>query len=178
VGPAPLSPLFTILFGMGTVLIIVFVFLPLLDSAYVSRQKTLLWAVESPVQRLQQELTVKFPGGKPVEQGAKENQEKLVNSLKAAQSQYEKEKQALDESLERAQIHAALAGFWYRWGMLVGYVLLAIGSIGYLHPRQPTTRRVVGAVIICAQVILIFFAFGFLSFFNTNVATGLPGKAF
>ena len=49
--------------------------------------------------------------------------------------------------------------YWYRWGMLLGFILLALGSLGYLQPEQPTIRRVVGAIVLVAMVLLIFLLF-------------------
>jgi hypothetical protein len=182
-----LGPLFTALFAAGTVLIIIFVFLPILDFSRISWEIARKTAAHQPVDQAQRELNVlkakmnknpiqkiDEPAGKDGDKDGKKDEkdakgkraelEKLQKKLDEAQKDYDKELPNFDNAIDSAQIHAQLAQYPYKWGMFAGYLILAIGSIGYLHPGQNTTRRVVGGVIICAQVVLIFWVFAVLSF--------------
>jgi hypothetical protein len=40
--------------------------------------------------------------------------------------------------------------------MMIGFLFLAAAALGYLTPNQPPIRRVVGAIVIVAEVLLIF----------------------
>jgi hypothetical protein len=186
-----LSPLFTALFAAGTVLIIIFVFLPILDLSRISWEEGRKSAASQPVNQAHREVNalqkkrlnkkqdfdeqpVKNPDKGPKkdekeEKGKKAELEKLEKRVEEAQKDYDRELPNLENNIESARNHAALAQYPYKWGMFAGYLLLAIGSIGYLHPGQNTTRRVVGGVIICAQVVLIFWVFGVISFGTTMV---------
>jgi hypothetical protein len=44
---------------------------------------------------------------------------------------------------------------WYLWGLLFATIMLMLGGIGYLSPKQGTWRRVVGAITIAAIVLMI-----------------------
>jgi hypothetical protein len=44
---------------------------------------------------------------------------------------------------------------WYLWGLLFATILLMLGGIGYLSPKQGTWRRVVGAITVAAIVLMI-----------------------
>ena len=45
------------------------------------------------------------------------------------------------------------------WGMMFGFVALSVASIGFLSPSQTRVRRVVGAIVISAMLLLVFIAF-------------------
>ena len=45
--------------------------------------------------------------------------------------------------------------------MMAGFLFLAVAALGYLSPKQPPIRRVVGAVVIVAEVLLVFIKFVF-----------------
>ena len=49
--------------------------------------------------------------------------------------------------------------YWYEWGMMWGFLFLGYASLGYLTPNQPTIRRVVGSIVLCAMILLIFIRF-------------------
>ena len=67
----------------------------------------------------------------------KEYQEKA----KAAAQDVPQRLTALEADLEAAQIAQRRATYWYQYGRMLGFVLLAFGSLGYLNPRQPLIRR-------------------------------------
>jgi hypothetical protein len=45
--------------------------------------------------------------------------------------------------------------WWYTVGLLFATILLMLGAIGYLSPKQPTLRRVVGAITIGAIILMV-----------------------
>jgi hypothetical protein len=192
-GP-PFGFLFNWLFGIGTVAIIVFIFLPILDAARTRQQHDMAHAAKLPVKQAERELNLllnrpqksDFPvGGKTTvaippgttkdspppkqETPRADDLDKAEKKLQEAQKQYEKDVVQWQDAADRAQNHSMLMVYWYLWGMFAGYLLLAIGAIGYLHPRQPTTRRVVGAIIICIQVLFVFLIFAGVNFFATSL---------
>jgi hypothetical protein len=67
-----------------------------------------------------------------------------------------KQKERLQDDVEELTVSADRSGYWYTWGMLLGFLFLAFAALGYLNPAQPTIRRVVGAIVIVAEVLLIF----------------------
>jgi hypothetical protein len=55
----------------------------------------------------------------------------------------------------QSETSAASRRWWYLWGLLFGTIMLMLGGIGYLSPRQGTWRRVVGAITVAAIVLMI-----------------------
>ena len=65
----------------------------------------------------------------------------------------------LQDKVDEARESAKTWRYWYDWGMMWGFLFLALAALGYLTPQQPTIRRVVGAIIFCAMMLLIFTRF-------------------
>ena len=106
----------TILFGAGTLLVIVFVFLPVIDQAKVARA-----------------------------------QARVRDDAGAAQ-----DKAAAPKEVRDAESAAQLAHYWYDWGLLVGFLLLAGGSLGYLGSPNSPIKRVLGCIILAGQLLFVF----------------------
>jgi hypothetical protein len=173
VGPPPLPQrrpaeggqlmaIFTWCFGIGAWLVIIFLFLPLIDQAKVVQRRAAVREGDRRAQRKDEELTRKarektpFP---PENKDEAKNEEFKRSQRDRERKQWENEKAELQELVDRAEYRAQVSYYWYEWGMLAGYLILAVGAIGFLHPSQTTTRRVVGGVVIAAQVLLVFVAF-------------------
>ncbi|HEV3255332.1 MAG TPA: hypothetical protein VG013_00500 [Gemmataceae bacterium] len=135
----------TFLFGIGAVLVIVYLFYPLIDQAKETRAQA---QIEAGDRRLAESLQ----GDKGSGDDAKKKTE-----------DWEKKKKELQKDVDDLRVSNRRAIYWYMWGMMLGFLCLAIAAIGYLSPRQTTTRRVVGSIIICAEVVLIFMTFVFSS---------------
>jgi ribosomal protein S27AE len=90
----------TACFALGSLLVLLFVFLPLLDLAKAAR------------------LTAK-----PRE-----------DALAAAQG----------------------AAYGYLWGLFAGFVLAGLGALGFLNSAASPVRRVLGAVVLGGQLLLVF----------------------
>jgi hypothetical protein len=157
-GPGPFEKLWTWLkgvadlptwlFGSGAFLVIVYLFFPLIDQAKVSRREASLIAGDVRQARLDDELKKK-------ENASAEDKDRRKKSREA----WEKEKSYLEEDLEAAQIGQRRALYWYRYFTMLGFILLAFGSLGYLKPGQPLIRRILGCIVLAAILLSIFNAF-------------------
>jgi hypothetical protein len=139
----------TLLFGAGAFLVILFLFFPLIDQAKVNRRQGALQEGEQRELRRDREFNEKKAKGDKVDEEARKKQREA----------WEKEKINLQDDIEDAKISTLRAPYWYRWGMMFGFLLLAVAALGYLSPGQPTIRRVTGCIVIVAEVLLIFVVF-------------------
>jgi hypothetical protein len=64
-------------------------------------------------------------------------------------------KQYLMVDQTQAETSAAGRRVWYLWGLLFATIMLMLGAIGYLSPKQGMWRRVIGVVTVAAIVLLI-----------------------
>lgn len=64
-------------------------------------------------------------------------------------------KQYLMVDQTTTETSAAGRRWWYVWGLLFGTIMLMLGGIGYLSPKQGVYRRVVGAITVAAIVLMI-----------------------
>jgi hypothetical protein len=138
----------TWLFGAGALLVIVFLFLPLIDQAKIASRQAAVSAGELREARLERALLEKkdrTPDDEEIRRKGREH--------------WRKEKESLQEAVEETRINDQRAPYWHRWGMLAGFLLLAGAALGYLRPEQPTIRRVVGSIVILSEVVLIFIVF-------------------
>ena len=142
----------TWMFGFGAFLVIVFLFFPLINQAKVARAKAAIQAGQLREDRLERELKQKMQDKKDVTPADEELRKK-------ARESWVKQKQRLEDDAEELNNDAAQSGYGYTWGMMFGFLFLAAAALGYLNPSQPTIRRVVGAIVIVAEVLLIFLRF-------------------
>ncbi len=77
---------------------------------------------------------------------------------------WEKEKSDLEEDVADAELAQQRGLYWYRYGMLLGALLTAVGAFGYLRPQQFLIRRILGAVVLAALVLIVFNSFGQIGF--------------
>ena len=156
----------TWLFGLGAFFTIICLFFPLLDSAKVDRRRVKVEAGDRRETRLN-DLQRKRQGGQGG-QGDQAQAEKEDKARKDANKKWlEVEKPKLQEEVDDAMDSARTWRYWYDWGMMWGFLFLAFAALGYLTPTQPTIRRVVGSILICAMMLLIFIRF--------VLASGLKG---
>lgn len=152
----------TWLFGAGAVLVIIFLFFPLLDQAKIAGRTAPITAGDRRQDRLDQELEKKKKGKEDSKLDAEERERKK------ARDEWERTKQELMVGVDEAQQSFRAANYWYLWGMLFGFLCLALASLGFLTPQQTPSRRIVGGVVICGQMLLIFFAFVIVSIVSTR----------
>jgi hypothetical protein len=138
----------TWMFGIGAFLVIVFLFFPLINQAKVARAKAAVQAGQLREDRMERELKQK----KEVSPADEELRKK-------ARESWAKQKDRLQEDADELGLDARQSEYWYTWGMMFGFLFLAAAALAYLNPAQPTIRRVVGAIVIIAEVLLIFIKF-------------------
>jgi hypothetical protein len=130
----------TVLFTLGALLVILFLFLPVIDQTAITRQRALIKTEQRDRERRGMKGDLGGDGGS-----------------------WDKRKASLDSDLDEARTAAERSHYGYSIGSMFGFLLLAGGSIGYLAPSQSTPRKVVGAVVICAQMVLVFVIYFIMS---------------
>ncbi len=55
-----------------------------------------------------------------------------------------------------AETNAQMARYWYDWGLLFGFLLLAGGSLGFLGSPNSQIKRVLGCIVLAGQILLVF----------------------
>jgi len=181
---SPINTLFTILFAVGASLAVVFVFLPLLDQTRVSARKAAISAGDQRIKRMDKGDTPAEPpfGLRPPDLPPEKDADKKDKDAqtpaekpgeltpaekKKRRDEWAKEKKDLEERAEDAATFGQQAMHYYTWGVLFGFLLLAVGGVGFLGPGQPVARKVVGAVVLCALVVVIFLYYYFVFVTNT-----------
>lgn len=144
----------TWLFAIGAFLVIAFLFFPLINQAKVGRAKAALDAGQLKEDRLERELKQKIDEGKNITPADEELRKKVRQT-------WIKEKASLKDDAEELSLEARRSDYWYIWGMMLGFMILAAAALAYLNPMQPPIRRVVGAIVIVAEVLLIFLKYLF-----------------
>ena len=160
-----------ILFGVGAVIVILFLFLPLTDFARAVGKQAAIDQGEARQKRKEGRSARKEPEAiKDEVDDGKKTPDKEAKSAKEVAEKWAKEKKQLQEDKEDAQYGAMRKQSFYTWGMLFGFIILAVASILFLTPGQPRVRRVVGAVVITTQMLLVFFTFLVRSSIMASVA--------
>jgi hypothetical protein len=160
--------LFSLLFALGAVLVVVFLFLPLVDQARVLHESAEIDKGERKLRVAEGRLEDRPAGPRdkdkvvvpPEKDKGKEGEtdrerERLAERRKA----WEKQKRELQEKVEDLRADARQSALAYTWGMMAGFLCLAVGSVGFLGPQLGRARRVVGGVVLCVMIVLIFFAY-------------------
>lgn len=148
----------TVLFAFGAFLTIVYLFMPLISVASESR-------ADGAVDQLEQEAKVearkKLPKGKtnPRELTPEEATAYQAELVKINEKYQPKITEAKD-SVEDAKISRKRSLWFDRYGMMFGFIFLMFGSLGYLLNPEPGIRRIVGAIVLLGQLIIIFLVFG------------------
>jgi hypothetical protein len=142
------ADVFNYFFAAGALLVILFVFLPLIDHAGVLRAETRIKVGDQEQTRLDRQL---FKADSPP---TSDQRKQRADDKKA----WETKKDKLEDDLADAQSSLGFNQYWYIWGMLLGFVALAIGAIGYLS-EPARIKRVVGSIVICAMLLLVFITF-------------------
>jgi hypothetical protein len=140
----------TWLFGLGAFFVILFLFLPLIDYSKKNRARGALDLGNQREKRRDEEYKKnKNPSSR--EKADREEEQK----------DWDKERTRLEAEHSDAGAKAAMSEYWYTWGMMFGFLLLGGAALGYLDPAQPPIRRVVGAVVLVGEVLLIFLRYVF-----------------
>lgn len=139
----------TWLFGIGAFLVILFLFFPLINQAKLARAKAAIQAGQLRDDRMERELKQKIQDKKDVGIADEELRKK-------AREAWTKQKERMQADLDELELDVKQSDYGYTWGMMFGFLFLAAAALGYLTPTQPPIRRVVGSIVIVAEVLLIF----------------------
>ncbi len=145
------SDLFSWLFGLGAVLVVTFLFLPIIDQMHLLRRSAYIQARDAREALADRKLDETDKSGKPNVPESAERRRR-----RETREDWLKQKTDLDAEIEEMRFDGRQNNYLYAWGMLVGFLLLAIAAIGFVNPRQTTVRRVLGCIIISAELLLIF----------------------
>jgi len=140
-----MGDLFTWVFGLGALLVVFFTFMPVLDAQSLARHQGKISGGELEQSRLDRELS-----------DAKSPDAKRLQERKDLKEKWDKQKKELDVGLQEKRIGNARSHYWYTWGLLLGFLALAVAALGYMTPGQTPVRRVTGSIVICGLVLLIF----------------------
>src|SRR4029079_1515790 len=69
------------------------------------------------------------------------------------------DKDKADENVSYEVVSNKRAKWMERYGMMFGFLFLMAGSIGYMMPTQTGMRRILGTIVLAAQVLIIFIIF-------------------
>jgi hypothetical protein len=167
-GPRVLDVLFTGLYAVGASFVILFLFLPLIDRTDEQRIRAAISEGELRQRRLDRQSEEGRKDGvvEKVREGDKDDADR--------RKKWEQEKQSLEDKVEQARITATRSFYYYTWGMLIGFLILAFASAGYVAAGSTPVRRVLGAVTLIVQVLLIFLIYFFAGYAGLTMRVVSP----
>jgi hypothetical protein len=134
----------TLFFGFGSFLVIVFLFLPIIGSAGVQR-------AQGHVEELELEWRTK--------ERKMRKEKKSDEEIGKAREEFFKGKEELEDDVQQTTIDNKQALWYERYGMMFGFLFLMAGSLGFLMPGHTVFRRILGTVVLGAQILIIFMVF-------------------
>ncbi len=137
----------TLLFGFGAFLVIVFLFQPIIGVAAVGRAEgtrermDLEWGAQ--MRKLQKD-------------------KKTPEDIEAAREKFFKDndRDRADDNVGYERVSSKRSRWFEMYGMMFGFLFLMAGCLGYMTPDQITVRRILGSVVLGAQMLIIFLVFG------------------
>ena len=137
-------------FGVGLILVLIFTLFPVIDFTKV------------------QSLSGDLQNGRVLHERKSAELRKAKDfkneHLEDENKRWEKEREDLETREIKARAAAASWRYWYSWGILFGFVVLAVASLGFLRSETSRIRRVVGSIVLVAQILLMFLMFAAQSF--------------
>jgi len=124
----------TVIFGAGVFLTLLFLFMPLVDSAAVLSRNADIQRERASFNRLK-------------------DSDKTATKREAHQEELKR----LNERLEDTQISQNKWVWWYRWGMMFAFLVLSAGCLAYMGPTQATYRRILGVVVLAGLLLSIVY---------------------
>jgi predicted Zn finger-like uncharacterized protein len=131
----------TILFGIGAFFVLIHLFMPFVAKAKVERRQGLLQEEQFDHEAALKKLKEK-PG----------NEEKI----KTAEENWAKRRDDLNADIKYAEFAGMRSGYLDRYGMLFGFVVLMIGSLGMMRSESGLVKRIFGAFVLGVQMLLVF----------------------
>ncbi len=131
----------TILFGIGAFFILTFLFFPLIGKAKHERRVGAL-----AEEKLDMEVDIR----KLREKSG--NEEKI----KKIEEEWTKRQLVLEADIRYAEISNQRSGYFDRYGVLFGFVVLMVGSLGMVRGETHLVKRIFGAAVLGFQMLLVF----------------------
>jgi hypothetical protein len=183
--PPPMSPngsppaetrvldvLFTGLYALGACFIILFLFLPLLDRANAVKKSTEIDTgqikqdrIKRDREREDRERMENLASGKVAGASDKDLVERQKEDIKRAQ-QWSDTRGNLTDDVRQMEASARSNYYFYLWGMLFGFLILAFASAGFVAAGSTPTRRLLGILTLLIEVLVVF-----VIFFSANIYT-------
>ena len=152
---------FTFLFAFGSFLVVLFFFLPVIDREGAARVRDRIAIGDSNQARLDNRLFKrqnKGVGLDPIDVPAQPD-DAALRRRKNDRAEWEKTRDRLEEEAEEAHNNAMARVYFYTWGIMFGFLILAMASVGFLSFGPTNPRRIFGGIIITAEILLIFAAY-------------------
>jgi predicted Zn finger-like uncharacterized protein len=131
----------TAVFGLGAFLVLSMMFMPLVGKAKVERRTGLLqeeqFDHEAEIRKLREK-----PG----------NETKIVEAEEA----WKKRRESLEAEIKHAEFANSRSGYTDRYGLLLGFILMMVGSLRLMRTGEGLVKRIFGAVVLGAQMLLVF----------------------
>jgi predicted Zn finger-like uncharacterized protein len=143
----------TILFGLGTFFVIWFTFMEPIGEAATARANA---AMDKLKLERDQKIKKLLPKGKKEHELGEDERKKFQEDSKKINDDYEKQLETAQEDAADTRISNIRSAWYDRYGQLLGFVLLAFGSIGYLRTEQPLVMKIVSAVVLGLMLLMIF----------------------
>ncbi len=141
----------TWLFGTSLIIIVLCLFCPFLDKEKIARREAKRDAGTREHARHMQELNNRLNDEKTEDS----DKEKIKKDIKAADKKWkETEQPKLDDEVAEASETAKSWGYWYYWGMMWGFLLLAFACLGSFRAEYPPVRRLIACIVLCALLLL------------------------
>jgi hypothetical protein len=136
----------TLFFGFGAFLVIVFLFQPIIGTAAVSR-------AEGAGERIDLEWRT--------QERKLRKEKKTEEDITTAREKFYKDndKDRADENVGYERVSNKRSRWFEMYGMMFGFLFLMAGCLGYMMPEQTTVRRILGTVVLGAQMLIIFIIF-------------------
>jgi predicted Zn finger-like uncharacterized protein len=138
----------TLLFGFGAFLVIVFLFQPIIGNAAVSR-----------AEGTRERMDLEWAG---ILRKMQKDKNKTPEDIESAREKFFKEndRDRAEDNIGYERVSSKRSRWFEMYGMMFGFLFLMAGSIGYMTPDQTTVRRILGTVVLGAQMLIIFLVFG------------------
>jgi len=136
-----------LVFGAGAFLIIFHLFMPLVGQAKVAGRKADKREAELSYQLRVDDLNK--------DKDAKDKVKTLDDLRKA----HEEDTRSYDKRIASAEFASDQSQYWDRYFMMSGFLLVMVGSLLFMMPNQPLLIRIVGAVVVTAQMVFVFIVF-------------------
>jgi hypothetical protein len=127
-------------FGVGLAVLLVSFFLPLIDQVQADRLRAALQAGEARELRLEREWRAK--------PAVDETQQQEIRTAWAS------ERSRLEEQLEKSTDEGLRWAYACRYGMLLGALLVAVASLGFLGAENSPARKMCGGIVLVAFALL------------------------